>query len=40
MHVVLLHGVDDDDEKNGKRDVSTKGVYDLLPQTPLSPHMG
>ena len=39
MHVVLLHGVDDDDEKNGKRDMSNKELYDLLPATPLSPHM-
>merc|ERR1712228_1136193 len=38
MHVVLLHGIDDDDETNGKRDESAKKLYDLLPQTPLSPH--
>eukprot|EP00484_Ammonia_sp_Unknown_P018285 CAMPEP_0197034718 /NCGR_PEP_ID=MMETSP1384-20130603/12730_1 /TAXON_ID=29189 /ORGANISM="Ammonia sp." /LENGTH=955 /DNA_ID=CAMNT_0042464673 /DNA_START=76 /DNA_END=2943 /DNA_ORIENTATION=+ len=36
MHVVLLHGVDDDDEKDN---VSHKELYDLLPQTPLSPHI-
>ena len=39
MHVVLLHGVDDDDEANGKSHTSHKELYDLLPQTPLSPHM-
>eukprot|EP01084_Bolivina_argentea_P166132 288509_1 len=36
MHVVLLHGVDDDDNDKGS---SVKELYDLLPQTPLSPHM-
>ena len=40
MHVILLHGIDDEDEANGKGDKAVQEMYDLLPQTPLSPHHG
>eukprot|EP00488_Nonionellina_sp_1-RS-2012_P000769 TRINITY_DN1215_c0_g1_i1.p2 TRINITY_DN1215_c0_g1~~TRINITY_DN1215_c0_g1_i1.p2 ORF type:complete len:117 (+),score=30.45 TRINITY_DN1215_c0_g1_i1:183-533(+) len=37
MHVVLLHGVDDED---GEKDITQKELYDLLPTTPMSPQTG